>query len=206
MGQVQRWVSELVEYISYGEYDLRNRKESLAKKLIDLRIACDAWKETTAGKKMQRQKAKRTRLRKAMKDLCRINSISGVSEGPAASAIQGLIQDLDQFITEDVPLPEDFCEAPLDEAAESEVSEGAVEEQCPSETLQEPEVPGNGNNVQAKISEIKQKLIEVDNVIARKEKVFLHSVMQLHVQTQCLPRHGRQSLYSSLHGVGPVTA
>ena len=102
----------------------------------------------------------------------KINTISGVSHGPAALAIQGLIQDLDQFLMEDFPLAEDFCETPLDDASESKVTDGAVEEQCLGKTLQEPEVPENGN-VQAKISEIKQTLVEVETLIARKDKVFL---------------------------------
>ena len=155
-------VSDLIEYILQEEADLGSRKESLINKLNDLRKARDAWKGTEAGKDLQQVKAKRTRLHKALKDLQSLNDITGIEAGPAASAAHSLILDLDRFINEDVPIADEYSKAALDDDADDQDEDNNPEE--PAETANE--------DVQASISDVKEKLRQVDQDITAKEKVF----------------------------------
>ena len=63
------------------------KKESLIQKIYALRIARDNWKQTEAGKKMKSSKAKSAKLRKALKDLRKLNNITCINAESPGTAV-----------------------------------------------------------------------------------------------------------------------
>ena len=154
----------MIEYIPLAEADLRQRKESSIVREKDLQMAKKNWTTTEAGKDLQRLKSKRTRVRKALKDVRRLNGIVGPNQTSMAPAVADLLAELDEIINEDVPVDEPIVEGNPDDDSNADDDDNSVSAKEPTET---------GNvEVQQKIDELQEKLKQVDNEIRVNEKVF----------------------------------
>ena len=118
-------VSKDIEYITTEEADLWAKKESLIQKIYALRIARDNWKQTEDGKKMKSSKAKSSKLRKTLKDLRKLNNITGINATLSGSAVTYLLLELDSLIEEDVHVADDDGEQ--DEMIEIETENAEVQ-------------------------------------------------------------------------------
>ena len=113
---------------------------------------------------MQRLKSKRTRVRKALKDLRLLNDIVGANQTSMAPVVADLLAELDEVINKDVPVDEPIVEGNPDDDSDADDDDNSVSAEEPAET---------GNvEVQQKIDELQEKLKQVDDEIRVNEKVF----------------------------------
>ena len=123
-------VSGHLEYIDTEEADARSKKESLEQKIVNLRIARDSWKSTTEDGKIKLQaESKRTRLRKALKDLRLLNNIVGIDTTSSKSPVTKFLSDLEDFIDEEVVIGEDSTQGEEDEGEQEELVATEIETQ-----------------------------------------------------------------------------
>ena len=177
---------------------MRQRKESLIIREKNLQTRKKNWTTTEAGKGLQRLKSKRTRVRKVLKDVRRLNDIVGNNQTSMAPAVADLLAELDQVINEDMPVDEPIVEGNPDDDSDADDDANSVSAEEPAET---------GNvEVQQKIDELQVKLKEVDNEIRVNEKVFTNFSQAIKKQATCLPRPGLKSVHPRLRGNAPVTA
>ena len=97
----------------------------MIQKIYALRIARDNWKQTEDGKKMKSSKAKSSKLRKTLKDLRKLNNITGINATLSGSAVTYLLLELDSLIEEDVHVADDDGEQ--DEMIEIETENAEVQ-------------------------------------------------------------------------------
>ena len=152
----REFVSEHIEYIAKEEADLRERKESLLQKIATLILARNQWKLTEDGKKLDSSKAKQTKLRKVLKDLRKLNNITGINAALAGSAVSNLLLELDSFLESEVHVGEEDAEVEGDDGEQEETTE----------------IESENVEVNAKVNEIKDKLKGVQKEIDDKEKTY----------------------------------
>ena len=102
----------------------------MEQKITNLVVSRDSRKTISEDGKIKLQaESKRTRLRKALKDLRLLNNIVGIDTTSSKSPVTKFLSDLEDFIDEEVVIGEDSTQGEEDEGEQEELVATEIETQ-----------------------------------------------------------------------------